>query len=106
MNTSGLTPCEFNVIVDQDAAQERTKGGIMLPDDQIDRNKHRQTLGTIVAVAPMAFNEDVWPGNTPRPEPGQRIAFAMHAGTFVEGTDGREYRVIKDKDVVALIEAN
>ncbi len=103
-NTSGLTPCEFNVIVDQDAIEKTTKGGVHIPEEHVDRLKHAQTMGTIVAVSPLAFNADVWPDETPRPEPGQRVAFAKHAGTFVDGTDGREYRVIKDKDVVALIE--
>lgn len=104
-NTTGLSPCEFNVIVEQDAVEEKTKGGILLPDNEIERAKHRQTLGTIRAIAPLAFNEDVWPGGVERPQIGQRIAFALHAGTFINAPDGTEYRVIKDKDVVALIEA-
>lgn len=104
-NTTGLIPCEFNVIVEQDKVEEKTKGGILLPDNEIERNKHRQTLGTIRAVAPLAFNEDVWPGDLPKPQIGQRIAFALHTGTFVNAPDGTEYRIIKDKDVVALIEA-
>lgn len=104
-NRSGLTPVEFNVLVDQDAIQQTTKGGLHLPEDHIERLKHAQTQGVIVAVSELAFNEDVWPGGMPKPKPGQRVAFARHAGTFVTGVDDHEYRVIKDKDVVALIEA-
>ena len=103
-NNSGITPVEFNVLVKQDAVEEKTKGGLHLPTELQERERHGQTRGIIVAVADLAFNEDVWPGDKPRPAAGQRIAFAKHAGTFVEGTDGEEYRVIKDKDVVGLIE--
>lgn len=103
-NTSGITPVEFNVLVKQDAVEEKTKGGLHLPTEIQDREKHGQTRGIIVAVSEMAFNADVWPQDVERPKPGQRIAFAKHSGTFVDGTDGEEYRVIKDKDVVALIE--
>lgn len=103
-NTSGIEPVEFNVLVKQDKAESKTSGGLHLPDEAVARDKHGQTRGVIVAVSGLAFNEDIWPGDRPKPDAGQRIAFAKHAGTFVTGTDGEEYRVIKDKDVVALIE--
>lgn len=103
-NTSGLSPCEFNVVVRQADTETKTRGGLHIPEDVMERNKHAETRGVIVAVSPLAFNEDVWPGDHPKPKAGQRIAFAKHSGTFVEGCDGEEYRVIKDKDVVALIE--
>lgn len=103
-NTSGITPVEFNVLVKQDDVKAQTRGGLHIPEELQDREKHGQTRGVIVAVSEMAFNEDVWPVGVDRPGPGQKIAFAKHAGTFVEGTDGTEYRIIKDKDVVGLIE--
>jgi co-chaperonin GroES (HSP10) len=103
-NESGIRPCEYNVLVKQDETQEKTKGGLYLTSEVQDREKHAQTRGVIVAVSPMAFNEDVWPGGMDRPGPGTRVAFARAAGTFIEGTDGEEYRVVKDKDIVAVIE--
>jgi co-chaperonin GroES (HSP10) len=39
-----------------------------------------------------------------RPKPGDRIAFARHSGAFILGKDGVEYRIVKDKDVVAVID--
>ena len=102
--SSGITPVEYNVLVKQDAIETKTKMGLVLPDEVLERQKHAQTRGVIVAVSQLAFNEDVWPQGMDKPKPGDRIAFARHAGTFIEGNDGQEYRVIKDKDVVALIE--
>lgn len=103
-NTSGITPVEYNVLIKQDIVEQKTKGGLYIPDENLEREKHGQTRGVIVAVSEMAFNEDVWPGETPRPTPGQRIVFAKHTGTFVMGLDDEEYRIIKDKDVVGLID--
>lgn len=103
-NTSGIEPVEFNVLVKQDAVQDKTSTGIYLPEETKDRDRHGETNGVLVAISGMAFNEDIWPQDRPKPQAGQRIAFAKHSGTFVEGMDGEEYRVIKDKDVVALIE--
>jgi co-chaperonin GroES (HSP10) len=94
---------EFNVLVKQDEVETKTKGGLMKPDDIVDREKHSQTMGYIVDVSPLAFNEDIFPPGMERPKPGDRIAFARHAGVFITGLDGKEYRVVKDKDVVARI---
>lgn len=102
VDTSGITPLEFNVLLRQDDVSAK-QGLIYLPDDEVDRRKHAQTRGTIIAVSPLAFNEDVFPCDMERPKPGDRVAFARHAGTFIEGTDGVEYRVVKDKDIVARI---
>lgn len=104
MNPSGISPVEFNVLVKQDATEEKTKGGLILHTDTQERDKHSQIFGTIIALSPMAFNADVWPVEYERPKPGQRVAFAKHSGAFIKGLDGEEYRVVKDKDVVAIID--
>mgnify|MGYP003529486655 FL=1 len=102
-NMSGIRPVEFNVLIKQDDVAEKSKFGLIKPDEVVEREKHSQTRGVIVAVSPLAFNEDVWPQGMDRPGPGQRVAFAKHSGTFITGEDGTEYRVVKDKDVVAVI---
>lgn len=102
-NPSGINPIEFNILVKQDEVTSQTKSGLYKPDELVEREKHGQTRGVIVAVSDMAFNEDVWPQNMKRPEAGTRIAFARHAGTFIQGEDGEEYRVVKDRDVVAVM---
>lgn len=103
-NESGLVPMEFNILVLPDPVEEKTAGGLILSEETIDRNKHQATRGTLIAASPMAFNDDVYPSDQPKPQAGQRVAVALHAGAFIKGMDGKEYRLVKDKDVVALIE--
>jgi len=104
MFSSGIIPCEFNVVVLPDPVEEKTKGGLILSDETRERNKHSATKATLVALSPMAFDESIWPVGVAKPEPGARVLIAKHAGTFCDGADGQEYRIVKDKDVVALIE--
>lgn len=99
----GIRPIEYNVLIKQDEVEEKTSGGVFIPGQEQDRQKHAQTRGEIVAMSPMAFSFDDWPQGEPKPELGQRVVFGRHAGTFVEGVDGNEYRVVKDKDVVAVM---
>lgn len=94
---------EFNVAVRQDPTEERTKGGLYVPETVKDREKHSAVMGTIVALSPMAFNADIWPEREPKPRPGDRVVFAKHAGMFLDH-QGEELRVMKDKDIVAVID--
>jgi co-chaperonin GroES (HSP10) len=97
----GLHPVEFNVIIEQDEVEEKTKGGLILIDQE--KQKNMATRGTIVAVSPLAFTYEEWPEGSRKPDVGARVAFVQHAGKLIEGQDGKEYRIIKDKDVLAVL---
>lgn len=103
MTKPGIRPIEYNVLIKQDEVEETTTGGVYIPGQEQDRQKHAQTRGEIIALSPMAFSFDDWPDGEEKPQIGQRVVFGRHAGTFVEGLDGNEYRVVKDKDVVAVM---
>lgn len=101
---SGIRPIEYNVLIDQDEAGETTGGGLYKPQEVQEREKHAQVRGRIVDVSPMAFAFDDWPDSEAKPKAGDYVAFAKHAGVFAKGNDGKDYRIVKDKDVVAVIE--
>lgn len=97
-----LLPVEFNVIVELDADEVTTKGGIILTSQKVDRNRLEETWGTLVALSPFAFNYDEWPADARKPQAGDRVYFARYAGILTE-CDGRWVRIIKDKEVVAIV---
>lgn len=102
-NPSGIVPIEFNCLIEQDEVATKTPGGLIKPQERIEQEKHRATRGTLVALSAYAFNSDIYPPDMPKPQPGQKVAIALHAGAFVMGEDGKEYRMVKDKDITALI---
>lgn len=102
-NTSGIRPIEFNCLIAPDEVATKTPGGLMKPPALIEQEKHRATRGTLVALSAYAFNIDIYPSDMPKPQPGQKVAISLHAGAFVTGEDGKEYRMVKDKDITALI---
>ena len=63
-------------------------------------------VGRIIAMSPLAFNYDQWTENeTLRPKVGDIVWFARYAGALIEEAfDGQMYRIIKDKDIAAVIE--
>ena len=50
-------PMEFNVVVELDPVEEKTKGGIILPTEKVERDKLAFEEGTLVAASPFAFSE-------------------------------------------------
>jgi chaperonin GroES len=100
---AGLQPVEFNVLIAPEEVEERTKGGIILPGQTKETDQLAATKGRLVAVSPLAFTYESWPEGSRRPEVGDVVWFAKYGGTLVTGEDGKEYRLLKDKDVAAIV---
>jgi co-chaperonin GroES (HSP10) len=103
--TCPYQPVEFNVVVELDPVEEKTKGGIILPGEKVERDKLGAEEGTLVATSPLAFtyaSPAEW-GDTPKPQVGQRVMLKRYDGVLRE-KDGRSYRIVPDKSIVAVIE--
>lgn len=101
LNTSGIRPIEYRVLVRLDPIEEKSKGGIIIPTDTRDMKKESQERATVIAAGRLAFDgwhdEDI-------PEPGDRVLIARYEGRTFKGADGLEYRAINDKDIIAFLE--
>lgn len=101
-NEHGLKALEYKVIVHPVKAEERTKGGIVLPDIVVEKDKHAAMEGTIADISPLAFTYAEWPDDASKPTVGDKVIFSRYSGINVTGNDGREYRIMNDKDIVAV----
>lgn len=105
-NLSGIEPVEFKVLVRpvEDDGAITLKGGFKLykPDETKERDQHAAMEGTLVAVSPFAFTYEEWPKDHKPPQPGDRVIFARYAGINITGNDNRDYRLMNDKDLVAV----
>jgi chaperonin GroES len=97
--TMTFRPLGDRVLVRRVEEQERTKGGIIIPDTA----KEKPQEGEIVAVGPGARNEDgkVTPLDV---RVGDRILFGKWSGTEVR-IDGEDLLILKESDVLGVIEA-
>jgi chaperonin GroES len=91
-------PLHDRVVVRRIDAEEKTKGGIIIPDTA----KEKPQEGEIVAVGPGARDEsgklqalDV--------KPGQRVLFGKWSGTEVR-IDGEDLLIMKESDIMGVIE--
>ncbi len=101
----GIRPVEYNVIVATVSATEDKKiGSIFIPDDTSETLDLAMQVGRIIAQSPNAYDYANWADESLKPQIGQAVWFARYAGKDFTGIDGRQYRILKDKDIGAVIE--
>lgn len=96
-----LIPMEYNVVVEVDAPTDRI-GSILLPPSAVEKERLQADEGILVAVSPLAFSFDDWPEGSQRPEVGDRVLIGRYTGMTRE-KEGVLWRVLKDKDIIAII---
>ena len=92
-------PLHDRVAVRRIEAEEKTAGGIIIPDTA----KEKPQEGTVVAVGPGRWNED---GDERIPldiEVGDTVIFSKYGGTEVKYA-GEEYLILSARDVLAVVE--
>ena len=91
-------PLHDRVVVRRITAEEKTAGGIIIPDTA----KEKPMEGEVVAVGPGARNEAgaVVPLGVKK---GDRILFGKWSGTEVK-IDGEELLIMKESDIMGIIE--
>lgn len=103
MNKSGIRPMEYYVLVEPERVEEKTAGGLYLPDDHREREQYAQVQGVLIDVSPLAFNYDDWPEDQ-RPQIGNKVLFMKYEASRVKGRDGEEYWLMKDKAIAGVMD--
>ncbi|OIP71547.1 MAG: co-chaperone GroES [Oscillatoriales cyanobacterium CG2_30_40_61] len=97
LSVSTVKPLGERVFVKVSASEEKTAGGIFLPDNA----KEKPQVGEVVAVGPGKRNED---GSRCELEVsvGDKVLYSKYAGTDVKlGSD--EYVLLAEKDILAIV---
>ncbi|MCC5944114.1 MAG: co-chaperone GroES [Bernardetiaceae bacterium] len=87
-----ITPLADRVVIAPAEAEEKTKGGIIIPDTA----KEKPQRGTVVAV-----------GNGKKDEPitvkvGDAVLYGKYAGTEIT-VEGSDYLIMRESDIYAII---
>lgn len=92
-----LKPLADRVIVKPSEAEEKTKGGIILPDIA----KEKPIEGTVIAIGPGKTFDD---GKVVKPEVkvGDKVLYGKYSGTEVT-VEGEEYLIMRESDIFAII---
>jgi chaperonin GroES len=91
-------PLHDRVVVERITAEEKTAGGIIIPDTA----KEKPQQGKIVAVGPGGRDENgkLIPIDV---KPGDVVLFGKWSGTEVK-IDGQEYLIMKESDIMGVLD--
>lgn len=97
MSKLNIKPLGDRIVIKPMEAEEKTKGGIILPDTV----KEKPVEGTIVAAGPGRKSDD---GKIVEMEVkvGEKILYGKYSGTEVT-IDGEEYLIMRESDIFAIV---
>ena len=92
-----MKPLADRVVIKPSPADEKSKGGIILPDTA----KEKPVIGEVVAVGPGKITDE---GKKIAPEVkvGDKVLYGKYSGTEVT-IDGDEYLIMREADVFAIV---
>ncbi len=91
-----LKPLADRVVVKPAVAEEKTKGGIIVPDTA----KEKPVWGDVIAAGPGRVSEEG--KHVPMEvKKGDRVLYGKYSGTEVT-IDGEEYLIMRESDIFAI----
>ncbi|MCP5007650.1 MAG: co-chaperone GroES [Planctomycetes bacterium] len=93
-----IRPLDDRVVVEPLEAEEKTKGGIVLPDTA----KEKPTKGKVISIGEGRLLDN---GQRAKilVSKGDQVLYGKYSGTEIN-VSGREYLIIKESDILAKID--
>jgi chaperonin GroES len=95
-----IKPCGYRVLLKPEEVEEKTKGGIVIPEAIRDKDQFRQQISTVVAIGEFSFQD--YPGQWYKV--GDTVLTKEFPGICVKDRDsGESYRLVNDTDILAVL---
>jgi len=93
-----LKPLDDRIVIKQSDAEEKTTGGIILPDTA----REKPQIGTVVAIGPGKILDDGKRGNMSVKKKDE-VIYAKYMGSDIE-IDDKKYVILRESDVLGIVE--
>jgi chaperonin GroES len=91
-STSQITPLHDRVVIKPAPAEEKTAGGIIIPDTA----KEKPQRGTVIAAGPGKKDEPV------TVKKGDTVLYGKYSGTEVR-IDGQDLLILREGDILVIV---
>ena len=93
-----LKPLDDRVVIKQSEAEEKTTGGIILPDTA----KEKPQIGVVIAAGPGKVLDDGKRGKMAVKKKDE-VLYGKYTGSDVE-IDGEKYVIVRESDILGIVE--
>ncbi|MCK4294236.1 MAG: co-chaperone GroES [Planctomycetes bacterium] len=93
-----LRPLDDRIVIKQSEAEEKTTGGIILPDSA----KEKPQIGKVIAIGPGKLLDD---GKRAKMsvKKNDKVIYAKYIGSEIE-IDNEQYVILRESDVLGIVE--
>lgn len=93
-----LRPLDDRIVIKQSEAEEKTTGGIILPDTA----KEKPQIGKVIAIGPGKLLDD---GKRAKMsvKKNDKVIYAKYIGSEIE-IDNEQYVILRESDVLGIVE--
>nr|ASN63795.1 co-chaperonin GroES [uncultured virus] len=96
-------PVGFRILIAIPEKDEKTDGGVLLPEDTRKREEAASIVGMVLKMGPDAYADAERFPNGPWCKEGDFIVMRSYSGTRLD-IHGQEFRIINDDSVEAVVE--
>ena len=96
-------PTGWRMLVLPFRMKEKTKGGVLLGTETIDRQQVASQCGNVIAMGPDCYNDPKRFNDGPWCKVGDWVVFARYAGSRIE-IEGGEVRLLNDDEILATVQ--
>jgi chaperonin GroES len=93
---ASITPIGDRVVVQPEAAEEKTSSGLYIPDTA----KEKPQRGTVIAVGPGRYENGTKIDMTVKE--GDSVLYGKYSGTEIS-LDGEDYLIVRESDILGVI---
>ena len=102
-NESGINPCGWRVLIKPQEVKDTSKGGIIIATEvSKEREQMGNTTGVVISMGKQCYADEP----APWCKVGDKVIFAKYAGLLYLGKDGKQYRMVNDKDITGTLDAD
>lgn len=105
-NESGVRPLRYGLVVKPKRVEKKV-GSIHLPDEQVDKDKWRQSRGEVIAIGDLAFTMGT-PGQADHfidrdpPKVGDVVIYREYNGQKVAEVGEDRYLILQDSEIIGV----
>jgi chaperonin GroES len=95
-------PTGWRIIVLPFRMDEKTKGGILMGQDTLDKQQVASQCGNVLAMGPQCYKDRVRYPDGPWCKKGDWVIFARYAGSRIQ-IEGGEIRLLNEDEILATV---
>jgi chaperonin GroES len=95
-------PTGWRILILPYTPAKETKGGVLLADETVERNRLSTNVGYVVSLGPDAYKDEYKFPEGPWCKEGDWVLFGRYAGSRFK-IDGAEPRLLNDDEILAVI---